>query len=90
MSIFSRLFKWMPSPFKALREHLHIEQEWQEFKHHMKPHQFKIYVGLLLVTYPIYAPYTVRAKDWISYQVSSKLNAFLGVNRATFQITDNL
>lgn len=56
----------------------------------MKPHYLKICVGVLVVSYPIYGPYTVRAKEWISYEIACKVNAFLGVDRPAFQITDNL
>ena len=90
MSLFNRFLKWLPSPFKTIREYLHIEQEWQEFKHHIRPHQFKIYLGIVIVTYPLYVPYTIRLKNWVSFQVASKINNFLNVDRSTFQITDNL
>lgn len=56
----------------------------------MKPHQLKIYLGLVLLAYPLYAPYARQAKQWAQYHVTSNINAFLGVDRPAFQITDNL
>ena len=90
MSMFSRWFNWLPSPMKRLRQYLHIEQEWQEFKHHIRPHQYKIYLGIVLVTYPLYSSYLYRLKDWGSYQVAKAANSFLAVDNSAFQITDNL
>ena len=55
MSFFSRFFQWLPSPFRSIRRHLHIEEEWQEFKHHMRPHKGKIYLGIVLISYPLYS-----------------------------------
>jgi hypothetical protein len=90
MSYFGRMFKWLPSPIKSLREHLHIEQEWQEFKHHIRPHQYKIYLAVIVLTYPLYAPQAVKVKNWVSFQVASRVNSFLSVDRSAFQLTDNL
>jgi hypothetical protein len=90
MSLFSRFFRWLPSPFKRLREHLHIETEWQEFKHHIRPHQYKIYLAVAVLSYPLYAPYFRSAKDWLAYHISLRINNLLHPERAPFQITDNL
>ena len=90
MSFFTRFFRWLPSPMKRLRQHLKIEKEWEEFRHHIRPHRFKIYLVIILATYPLYSPYVISTKNWITYQVSYRINSFLDVDRAPFQITDNL
>ena len=90
MSFFGRLFGWMPNPMKRLRQHLNIEKEWEEFKHHIRPHKFKIYTITLIATYPLYSPYVINLKNWLQYQVSYRINSFLSVDSAPFNITDNL
>ena len=90
MSFLGRMFRWLPTPLKSLREHLHIEQEWQEFKHHIRPHQYKIYLIVIFLTYPLYAPQAIKAWDWVGFHAASKVNSFLSVDRSSFQITDNL
>ena len=90
MWIFKRFSQWLPSPFKAIRDHLKIEREWQEFKFHIRPHKYKIYLGVMVVTYPLYSSQLIRFNKWASYQVAARVNAFLQTDKATFQITDNL
>lgn len=55
MSFLRAIIEWLPSPFKAIRRKLNIEHEWQEFKHHLKPHRGKILVVGMAVTYPLYS-----------------------------------
>jgi len=79
MSFFNRFFKWVPNPFKSFREHLQIEEEWIEFKQHMRPHKLKIYLVLIAASYPVLSPYVYSAKEWATYQVTTKVNNFLSV-----------
>lgn len=90
MSFFSRFFQWLPSPFRSIRRHLHIEEEWQEFKHHMRPHKGKIYLGIVLVSYPLYSQYALQFGRWAKYQLAYQVNQLLLVDQPPFQITDNL
>ena len=75
---------------KNLRQRLNIEHEWQEFKHHIKPHKAKIYIVLIASTYPLYAPYAIRLKDYASHRLTHTVNSLLSEEKAPFQITDNL
>jgi len=50
-----------------------------EFKQHMRPHKFKIYLVLIAASYPVLSPYVYSAKEWATYQITTKVNNFLSV-----------
>lgn len=56
----------------------------------MRPHKGKIYLGIILVSYPLYSQYALQFGRWAKYQLAYQVNQLLLVDQPPFQITDNL
>ena len=73
MGLWDRIAKLIPRPFKYLQRQLDIESEWAEFKDNMRPHRYKIRVLVLIISYPLYAPYLHSGLEQAKHKISDYL-----------------
>lgn len=90
MKFFDKIIQKIPHPFKYIQRKLDIEKEWAELKSNLRPHKYKLTIGFLVISYPLYSSYLKWTIDYGKYKVGELIRENTSPNQYSFQWTENL